>query len=82
MLDEKIEKKALSLVNDSFVEHSYWRAGLMDNSFGVAMGRKEGAHIGIYGMKLVKRNKRSASTKELGRKIVLNIAESVLHLKA
>ena len=66
---EKIEKKALSLVNDSFVEHSYWRAGLMDNSFGVAMGRKEGAHIGIYGMKLVKRNKRSASTKELGRKI-------------
>jgi HAE1 family hydrophobic/amphiphilic exporter-1 len=66
---EKIEKKALALIDNSIVAHSYWRAGVMDNSFGVAMGRKEGSHIGIYGMKLVKRDKRNRSTKELGRKI-------------
>lgn len=77
---KKLEKISLDITNRDIIKNFYWRAGVTENSFGSAMGRKEGANIGIFGMKLVKRKKRSEFTKEVARKIadrIKNLPEIV-----
>ncbi|KPK32680.1 MAG: hypothetical protein AMS24_03475 [Chlamydiae bacterium SM23_39] len=65
----RVKDVIFEVANKKYIKHSYWRCGDIDSTMGVSMDRKYGNNIGTIGAKLVKKEKRRESTKDIGRKV-------------
>ncbi|NUM35911.1 MAG: efflux RND transporter permease subunit [Candidatus Brocadiae bacterium] len=55
----------------------FFRVGQSEDGFGSAFGEKEGSHVGLVALKLVKQRQRKLSSKEIGRKLVLELENDI-----
>ncbi len=73
---QNISKMLLSLFPKE-IKDVFFRVGQSEDGFGAAFGEKEGSHVGLVALKLVKQRQRKLSSKEIGRRIVEKLEKDI-----
>lgn len=71
---EKLQQSIGEIVKPEEFRHYYAFCGQSGEGFGAAMGQEEGPNVGIIGLKLVDRDKRERSAKEIAGKLREQVA--------